>query len=495
MLLKDFGFEYIGKLKTLKSTEISSSKLGVGFECLDRDMWNLEQAWPVLDNLGVKWARVQTGWARTEKEKGVYDFAWLDVIVDKLLERGVSPWLSFSYGNPVYTKDMKVLKKGAQPTTEGCNEFGVGFPPVHTKEEREGWKNYVRALVRHFRGRVNHYEVWNEPDLLSFWKSGPRAEQYVELVRMTAEPLREEQPDAKLIGGAIAWGMTAWSLKYLEDCMKAGIHELVDIITYHGYKSIPERHSTQEIAAFKHIVNKYKPSLLYWQGEAGMQSYAPEEAKGKAALSTMKLSEDIQARMLLRRTLLELNNGASMTSYFHMADFAHYAAFKATFHYGLLRLADGSPKPAYYALQSLCTLLHGPVEAADGRTSCHMSVKEDTDDPRATKAATWHANFVCGDVPLHAWWFPESVEDAPVIKKVEMTYWMDNDLRLDNPVLIDPVSQNVYAVEFEMDKRTCGESWMFPDEEAEGVRHFKELPVSNSPLIMTDRSIISIREK
>ncbi len=46
----------------------------------------------------------------------------------------------------------------------------------------------------------------------------------VDLVRLTAEPLREEQPDAKLIGGAIAWGMTVWSLKYLEDCMKAGLH-------------------------------------------------------------------------------------------------------------------------------------------------------------------------------------------------------------------------------------------------------------------------------
>ena len=494
MSLKDFGLNYIGKLKTSKSTEISSSKLGIGFECLDRDMWDVEQAWPVLDRLGIKWARVQTGWARTEKEAGVYDFLWLDDIVDKLLEQGVTPWLSLSYGNPVYTRDMKALEQGAQPTTEGCDEFGVGFPPVHTFEEREGWKNYVRALVKHFRDRVDHYEVWNEPDLLSFWKCGPKAEQYVDLVRMTSEPLREEQPDAKLIGGAIAWGMTAWSLKYLEDCMKAGIHELVDIITYHGYKSIPERHSTQEIAAFKHIVSKYNPELKYWQGEAGVQSYVPEKAKGKAALSTMKFSEDIQARMLLRRTLLELNNGASMTSYFHMADFAHYAAFKATFHYGIVRLKDGSPKPAYYALQSLCTLLADPLETANGRTSCHMSVKDDSDDPRATKANTWHANFVCGDIPVHAWWFPESVEDDPVYKKMEMTFWMDSDLQLENPVLIDPVTQEVYSIEFEMDKRTCGESWMYPDEEAEGLRHFDNLPISNSPLIMTDRSIINIME-
>lgn len=74
-----------------------------------------------------------------------------------------------------------------------------------------------------------------------------------------------------------------------------------------------------------------------------------------------------------------------------------------------------------------------------------------------------------------------------------MTYWMDSDLHLDNPVLIDPLTQEVYAVEFKMDKRTCAENWMEPDNQAEGVRHFKSLPISTSPLFLTDRSIVEIR--
>lgn len=487
------NLQYLGKLKNRKSTEIASSRLGVGFECLDRQMWDPNQAWPVLADLGVKWARVQTGWARTEKQVGVYDFAWLDEIVDKLRERGVQPWLSLSYGNPLYTKAMNVSPPGISPNYQGCNEFGVGFPPIHTPEERQGWQNYVRALVRHYRDRVTHYEVWNEPDLLSFWKCQPKAAAYVDLVRLTAQPLRAEQPEAKLIGGAIAWGMTVWSLKYLEDCLGAGMHELVDIVSYHGYKSVPERHSTQELPAFLHLLRKFRPELEYWQGEAGIQSYVPPKAKGVGALSTMKNSEPIQARMLLRRTLLELNNGAGMSSYFHMADFAHYAAFKETFHYGLIRLQDGSPKPSYFALQSLATLLGGSLEAGNGRSACHLSVLDDTNDPRATKAATWHANFVCDGVPVHAWWLPDSVEDDPVLRRAEMTYWLDRDLTLENPVLIEPISQEVYAVAGDRDRRTCAETWMTPDASAEGVRVFKSLPVSTSPLLLTERSRISLR--
>lgn len=453
----------------------------------------MEQAWPVLAELGVKWARVQTGWARSEKSPGVYDFAWLDSTVDGLLERGVTPWLSLSFGNPLYTYSMNTAPKNLPPRYLDCDEYGVGFPPIHTPEERRGWHNFVRALVKHYRTHVSHYEVWNEPDLTSFWKCQPKASDYVDLVRLTVEPLRAVQPEACVIGGSIAWGMTVWSLKYLEDCLQAGMHELIDIITYHGYKSVPERHSAQEIAAFIHLIRKYKPSLRYWQGEAGIQSYVPEKARGVGALSAMQCTELIQARMLLRRFLLELHNGCSMSSYFHMADFAHYASFKETFHYGLIRLEDGSPKPAYYAMQSLATLLCDPMEPANGRTSCHMSVLDDINDPRATKLATWHANFVRGDVPVHAWWIAESVEDDPVVKPMEMTYWMDRDLQLKNPVLIEPVSQEVYALDFEMDQRTCAETWMVPDPEAEGVRVFRGLPISTSPLLMTDRSIVELR--
>ncbi len=487
------GLKYIGKLKNRKSTEIKSSRLGVGFECLDRDMWDKEQAWPVLDDLGVKWARVQSGWARTEEEKGKYDFAWLDEIVDKLIERGVEPWISISYGNPLYCGKVNVAAPGKPEEFMECDKFGVGFPPVYSPEAREGWQNYVRALAEHFKDRVTHYEVWNEPDLLSFWKAQPKAAEYVDLVRLTSEPLKAVFPEAKLIAGAIAWGMTVWSLRWFEDCMKAGMGEHADIITYHGYKSVPERHSTQEIAAFNHIINKYAPGTPYWQGEAGMQSYVPEEAIGSGALSTMKCTEEIQARMLLRRTLLELNNGCSMSSYFQMGDFAHYSSWQsATYHYGLVRLKDGSCKPAYYALQSLCTLLHGALEDACGRTAAHLSVKTDTSDPRATKANTWNANFVRDGKPVHSWWLPESLENELEYKTVDMSMYVDSDLSLPEPVLVDPLTQEVYSVEFGYDKRTCGEEWMFDDPEALGIMHFPSLPVSIDPLILIDRSQIEL---
>ena len=74
----------IGDVKSKSSSEIKYSRLGVGFEKIDRKLHDPEMAYDKMAETGIKWARIQSGWARTETEKGVYDFAWLDSIVDNL---------------------------------------------------------------------------------------------------------------------------------------------------------------------------------------------------------------------------------------------------------------------------------------------------------------------------------------------------------------------------------------------------------------------------
>ena len=93
----------IGTIRIKASDEISSSPIGIGFEKLDRGVFSPEKAYDKIAAIGVKWARLQSGWARTETVRGVYDFSWLDDIVDNLLRRGIQPWLCLCYGNSLYT--------------------------------------------------------------------------------------------------------------------------------------------------------------------------------------------------------------------------------------------------------------------------------------------------------------------------------------------------------------------------------------------------------
>ena len=184
----------IGKLKTKKSDEIKSSNIGIGFECYDRDLYKPEKCYDLAAATGSKFTRVQTGWARTEKENGVYDFSWLDDMVDNLIKRGMVPWFNVGYGNPIYMPDAP------NSTAVGC------VPTLYGKECLDAWINFIKAMTEHFKDRISHYEIWNEPDISHFWHpTNPSAKGLAELVQITGNAIRGIYPQAK-IGTCVANG-------------------------------------------------------------------------------------------------------------------------------------------------------------------------------------------------------------------------------------------------------------------------------------------------
>ena len=99
----DTGLMVLGQINTIKPSIDMSSRWSIGCECLDRDYADFDKIKGFYGELGAGYARIQSGWARCEMEKGKYDFAWLDKIVDGLLAQGVKPWMCLCYGNPLYS--------------------------------------------------------------------------------------------------------------------------------------------------------------------------------------------------------------------------------------------------------------------------------------------------------------------------------------------------------------------------------------------------------
>ena len=64
-----FGLQPAGMIRPRHSRTIGSSRCGVGCETLDRDLFDYRPVFPQIGELGVKWARLQTGWAKCESEK------------------------------------------------------------------------------------------------------------------------------------------------------------------------------------------------------------------------------------------------------------------------------------------------------------------------------------------------------------------------------------------------------------------------------------------
>ncbi|MCQ2399668.1 MAG: beta-galactosidase, partial [Clostridia bacterium] len=180
-----------GKIKPILSKNATDMRFGVGMEKLDRNVFDPNKTYKPVSELGVKRVRLQSGWMRTERKRGEYDFKWLDEIVDNLLSLGIRPWLCLCYGNPLYTERAKHVFGG------------VGCPPVFSDEEKKAWANYCKATAVHFKGRITEYEVWNEPDGEHCWKHGVNGKEYGEFAILTAKAVKSGDENAEILGGSV----------------------------------------------------------------------------------------------------------------------------------------------------------------------------------------------------------------------------------------------------------------------------------------------------
>ncbi len=470
------------RLRLRASREIAASKINLGCECLDRGMWYPEKAFPHLAETGVKWARVQTGWSQCEKEKGKYDFAWLDPIVDQLLGMGIQPWFNVTYGN--------ILHTGA-PAWDA-----VGWTPMYDPAAAKAWRSFVGALTEHFRDRIERYEIWNEPDITVFWKqeaSNPR--KYAELVALTAREIRRFQPEAYIVGGAQAHGTSPAGLEYLESALQAGMGRHINAFSYHLYRPRPEGARLAEIQALRTLLQRHGLQIDLWQAESG----CPSVMSTAEAMANIPWNEPKQAKWMLRRMLCDLDFEVDMTTHFHLSDFHNYfkdGPVNKPAYFGLLRNETYERKPAFYAFQSVCNLFDFQTEI-DRELQLNYSLDETTAPGSAP--LDWllvkFVPFVRRGWPLLAYWYPSELNPEPKNQprfapgKLGFELSRPDGLRLREPVLVDPVRQTAYSVSGQWKEFgfTCNVN-------RPGRLTFDQLPITDYPLFLTDAAALDFAE-
>ena len=457
----------IGKLQPVNSKDITDSRMGLGMEKLDRDAFDPTKVYDKVAALGVKWIRLQSGWQKTEKEEGVYDFKWLDSQVDELLKRGLKPWICLCYGNVLYDELAKQYV-GA-----------VGCPPIRTEKAYDAWLKYVEATAKHFKGRVEYYEVWNESDGGWTWRPEANPKEYAEFCLKTGRVVKTVDEKAKVITGS-HYGDT---MKFFNGEFANGSLEISDAVSYHSY-NYDETLSMQKVKALKGLVKYYGKDVEVIQGESGSQS----KSGGNGALWWIRTNQEMQTKQILRHTVADIIAGVKFTSIFSCVDMAENLDAKegepitTCGYFGVLGaefdnktgqlIGDYYEKPSYYAFQNLCALLNENVKTIDLPVIFTPQDSQRIDGRDCpTKELIYGGLEKSNGSKAFAYW---NSTDMIKVQGFEGSVTFEVSGVTGEARLIDPMDGSIYTIPDSIMTKTANNLYLF-----------KNIPVKDYPLIIT----------
>jgi len=206
-------------------------------------------------------------WPYLEPHKGQFRFDTLDAYVSLarqhntgvLLPLGLSPaWAS------------------ARPLEKSVYQPGSAAEP----KDLQDWRNFVRTVATRYRGKINAYEIWNEPNLPQFCSAS--VDQILLLTREAAQIIHEVDPTALVVSPSAT---ESKGLAWLSEFLSKGGGQYVDVIGYHLYVNPqPPEAMVPLVQQIRQLMaNNGQAAKPIWNTEANWFSPKPFPSEDSAA--------------------------------------------------------------------------------------------------------------------------------------------------------------------------------------------------------------------
>ncbi len=475
----------IGHVRVKHARDISASPWGIQAGTLERE--HIEKAAAI----GVKWTRLQASWREIEREKGRYLWSATDRAFGYALENGITPFVCLAVSNRLYCAESK------GPSDRETEIYGRNpLPPTSDPAALDAWLRFVRAAVERYKDKIRHWEIWNEPNHWAYWGATPDGREYGRLVRATASVIREVDPTATVIAGALAGLDPEFTDAFLSD----GTAELVDIVSFHNYASVPEERIYKAVETWK-VIERHKPTLELWQGECGY----PSHSSTRDFRGTSPWGPTIQAKWLLRQAFVDVYYcRTTLSNYFKLVHEGGRGVLpKRSFMTSLDSLLgfperNGSrvksvgvnekcilenpslaPKPAYFAYQNLCAVMDGRYRRTEVEAQTTVREQgtffgighEDDAFPSIPLVATFRTS---DGTPLVAYWLPWHPQEMIRAATIDLSV---RGLPFKDPVLVDLLDGEIHPIAAQV---------------REGRTVFPGLPLTDYPYVILERDEIDL---
>ena len=152
----------------------------------EAEAWKIKRGMEMVREMGASWIVEFFPWAYYEKAKGQFDFTSADRIIDHANRQGLTVIARLGF-----------VPEWARPTQ-------TTFTYIDPQNYAD-FADFAAAFTAHFKGRVQHFIVWNEPNLQNEWgmrRVDPAA--YVQMLRVVTPAIKHANPDAIVLAGALA---------------------------------------------------------------------------------------------------------------------------------------------------------------------------------------------------------------------------------------------------------------------------------------------------
>ncbi len=309
---------------------------------------------------GVAWQRVRFHWAEIQAggEGSWNDGDFPDGVLATELAAG-RPVVGLLIGLPAWANENGLPRGLYLPHADPGNT----------------WATFVRTVVGRYAGRIDHWILWNEPDVWDANHPGHTwngsVEDFVQLNRVGYVTAKEANPNAVIHLAAVthwwdaAYGRELYFQRYLSaltaDPNAAGNNYFFDVATLHLYF---QPHYVFDITSHYYgIMGSFGIWKPIWIVETNA---APSmDPAWPVADPRFNVSLDEQAAYIPQALALGMAAGAQRIGIYKMVDTPGDVAANPE-PFGLVR-ADGSRRPAFYTFRVAAGMLAGATRATRQR--------------------------------------------------------------------------------------------------------------------------------
>ncbi|WP_328813239.1 cellulase family glycosylhydrolase [Rhodococcus sp. NBC_00297] len=175
----------------------------------------------IAKNAGMFSVRIDIDWSVVEPQPGRRDWSSTDRVVDAIVARGMCPYAIVTYA-PAWAR---VATARDQPYARPASP--------------DAFAAFAALAAERYRDRIVLWEVWNEPNITTYFTPLPDPTVYALMLRATYRAIKKAQPEALVLAGGMAPavnnGTNISPTAFLSSLYTLGANRYFDAFNVHPY--------------------------------------------------------------------------------------------------------------------------------------------------------------------------------------------------------------------------------------------------------------------